>query len=214
MTDRPILFSAPMVRALLAGTKTQTRRVISTKPSRKVNLFDGTWSESYVLDPGNQTWRDQAYPWRVGDKLYVREAWRTESRAYDDLAPSVMDADYPVIYEADADWSLNKSVGRLRPGMHMPRWASRLTLTVSDIRVQRLQEINDEDAVAEGVDQNGAVAGQDVDIDGGWWPGGPRNQYSRLWNGLNEPRGFGWDVDPWVVAVSFAVDQRNIDEPR
>ncbi len=74
MPDRPILFSAPMIRALLAGTKTQTRRVIKPR-GHAPSLFDGTWSDSYVLAPGNQSWRDRDVPVKPGDRLWVRETW-------------------------------------------------------------------------------------------------------------------------------------------
>lgn len=88
MTDRPILFSAPMVRALLAGTKTQTRRTISTKPGkRRPNLFDGTWADDYVRDPGNEDWRQDSLRIKQGDRLWVRESWNWTHTA--DLAPEL-----------------------------------------------------------------------------------------------------------------------------
>ncbi|MCW5705460.1 MAG: hypothetical protein KIT82_23115, partial [Bradyrhizobium sp.] len=154
-----------------------------------------------------------------GDRLFVREHWRTESRAYDDLAPSEMDADYPVIYEADADWSDNKTVGRFRQGIHMPRWASRLTLTVTDVRVQRLQEISEADCVAEGppnVDYI-TISGPANGLSGLMVKEPaqphismtPRTWYRELWNAIN---GAGsWDANPWIVALTFSVERRNID---
>jgi hypothetical protein len=212
VTDRPILFSGPMVRALLAGTKTQTRRVISNKPRQtKVNLFDGTWSDSYVLDPGNQSWRDDAYPWRVGDRLYVREAWRAEA-SYDGTPPRELEFDSCMVrYEADgywSDWDQMTHAGKFRQAMHMPRWASRLTLIVTDVRVQRLQEISEEDAKAEG------MAGEfcDYELYGQSKP--YRYEYCGLWDSLNADRGYGWDANPWVVAVSFTVERGGIDAVR
>ncbi|TJV11184.1 MAG: hypothetical protein E5Y35_07685 [Mesorhizobium sp.] len=167
----------------------------------------------------------------IGDRLWVREAWRTESRAYDDLAPTDMGGEETVIFEADADWKLNKSVGRLRQGMHMPRWASRLTLIVTEVRVQRLQEISEEDAAAEGLlswryqDCDG-----DPKLDGRpykatlWHWAQPETEfdgfssatgaYRDLWDHLNEARGYGWATNPWVIAVSFTVERRNIDVGR
>lgn len=207
MTDRPILFSGAMVRALLDGRKTQTRRVLKDQ-----SVFAGKeeivrrWPRQKGLGYGE-----------TGDRLWVREAWLTESRAYDDLAPSEMGGEETVIFEADAAWSLNKTVGRLRAGMHMPRWASRVTLTITDVRVQRLQDISEEDAVAEGV-----VSGTSCLNGAGWFPSLPaltmgalptaKDAYRVLWDSINADRGFGWEANPWVVAVTFTVERRNIDE--
>jgi len=208
MADRPIQFSPAMVRALLAGTKTQTRRVISAAPKRsRINLFDGTWTDSYVLDPGNRSWLEEAYRWRVGDRLYVREAWRTEA-CYDDLSPSEMGGEEPLRYEADGShqsWGFPaiSKLGRFRQGMHMPRWASRLTLTVTDVRVQRLQDISDNDGYAEGIPSDYLES-----IHG---PGA----YRDLWDSLNDKPtrpGCAWRDNPWVVAVSFSVHRGNIDQ--
>lgn len=233
MTDRPILFSAPMVRALLDGRKTQTRRILKPQPGpcdhkpwpgphNEPNwLIEG--SEMHCAQCGNGIYLSThksgvsgiSLRFAIGDRLYVREHWRTESNAYDDLAPSEMDADYPVIFEADADWSTNKTVGRFRQGMHMPRWTSRLTLTVSDVRVERLQAINEQEAIAEGIawqmirrpDGSSRArwfgvphVGRDLD---------PVTAYADLWDSIN---GAGsWEANPWVVAVTFTVDRKNID---
>ncbi len=211
MTDRPILFSGPMVRALLAGTKTQTRRVITPRRGTKamVDLFDGSWTDEYVLDPGNQSWREDSYPWGVGDRLYVREAWRT-GLAYEDLSLSDMGGEEQVLFESDGTterWTKNSTEpGRLRPGMHMPRWASRLTLLVTDVRVQRLQDISEEDSKAEGM--TGEFC--DFELYGQSQP--YRYEYCGLWDHLNKARGYGWETNPWVVAVGFVVVYCNIDE--
>ncbi len=233
MTDRPILFSASMIRALLTGTKTQTRRVVTRGT---VDVLGSRWGKSSPWEGlrFNEAWvrenspisgeRDPnlAVPFchpddeptptsecgiyrltpiiQAGDRLWVRESIDKMSDRGDD----------PICYMAD--WPGDGRGLGWRPSIHMPRWASRLTLPVTKVRVQRLQDINDDDAIAEGVDQNGAVAGSDVDIDGGWWPGGPRNQYRRLWDHLNAARGYEWDSNPWVVAVSFVVVYCNIDE--
>ncbi|WAX93157.1 hypothetical protein N7E70_015780 [Aminobacter sp. NyZ550] len=210
MTDRPIIFSGPMVRALLAGTKTQTRRVMLPQPYA-LDGRPGYWNASGTVG-GRICINDRALldlhrkP-KPGDHLYVREAWRTESRAYDDLAPSDMGGEETVIFEADADWKHHKTVGRLRQGMHMPRWASRLTLTVTEIRVQRLQEISEADAIAEGC----------VPDDASHNPnhiGPARSLFEGLWEGLNAARGYGWYTNPWVTATTFTVERRNIDEVR
>ncbi len=210
MAERPILFSSPMVRALLACAKTQTRRVI--KPRGHACIFDGGWTDRYVLDPGNQSWRERFYPYRVGDRLYVREAWRCNGwatdvatifyRASEGDGYTAMCEQYPI-----ADKSPLRVTGAWRPGIHMPRWASRLTLAVTDVRVQRLQDISEEDAEAEGL--TGEFC--DYELYGQSKP--YRFEYSALWNHLNAARGSGWDTNPWVVAVTFAVEHRNIDAP-
>jgi hypothetical protein len=210
MADRPILFSAAMVRALLAGTKTQTRRIIKDAPTEPGWICYEAAGERKWIGPNGYPSMPCALRFAKGDRLYVREHWRTESRAYDDLAPSEMDADYPVIYEADADWSTNKTVGRFRQGMHMPRWASRLTLTVTDVRVQRLQEISEEDAKAEGLEWVAPTWGIEGIADS--WDADPVIAYAWLWESIN---GDGaWDANPWIVAVSFSVEKVNIDAVR
>ncbi|MER9768991.1 hypothetical protein NKJ09_23335 [Mesorhizobium sp. M0189] len=219
--DRPVLFSAPMVRALLARAKTQTRRVINPQPDWDAEVVR-TILDGLVWPIGgfNQQCGGpiQLPRFAVGDLLYVREAWRT-LHANDCLAPrQLADDSSKVTYEADPEnrnplWAF----GKFRQGMHMPRWASRLTLTVAQVRVQRLQEISEADAIAEGCRPIGSeflIPGQYLYSD----PSKPRtalsatSAYESLWNGLNEPRGFGWDTNPWVVAVSFSVIKQNIDQ--
>ena len=213
MADRPILFSGPMVRAILEGRKSQTRRVISTAERKtRPNLFDGTWSDSYVLDPGNASWREQEYPWRVGDRLYVRETWKPHS-IYAHLPPRDMPR-AAVFYAADERYAPSNTPWK--PGIHMPRWASRITLNVTDVRVQRLQEISDDDADAEvfGGDYPHRVLPElfpDADEAG-------RHSlpecFSRLWDSINAARGYGWETNPWVVAITFDAIRQNIDAGR
>ncbi len=231
MTDRPILFSGPMVRAILDGRKSQTRRAINPRRKSAIDLFDGSWTDGYVLDPGNQSWREEAYPWRVGDQLYVRE---TFSGPYGcrRLPPRDWPVGAPIWFWADGDpqdgdWTKPK------PGMHMPRWASRLTLTVTDVRVQRLQDISEADAIAEGVpevmegntgdeiycprcDGNGVHAALGAgygitEVDCAECVTAIQ-RFRNLWDRLNAKRGFGWETNPWVVAVTFSVQRSNIDK--
>jgi hypothetical protein len=207
MTIRPILFSAPMVRALVTGTKVQTRRILKPQPDysdaqTKASHCGGTkWQLGALANMGvGDYW---TVPWAVGDRLWVREAWRTESGAYDDLKGSDMDADYPVIYEADSDWKLNKSVGRYRHARFMPRWASRLTLTVTDVRLQRVQDISDDDAIAEGA-VSSTCANVQPPKDG--FPS-YRSGFSMLWESIHGPG--SWATNPWIGALTFTV--ANID---
>ena len=210
MTDRPILFSGPMVRALLDGRKTQTRRVLSSdKPN---SLFNGQWSDGYVLDPGNASWREQDVRFHVGDRLWVREslvsASNDQGRRWYSYAADGKDV-WPLTEWLKARDSI--------PSIHMPRWASRMTLAVTDVRVQRLQEIGEEDAIAEGcrpffdhenprehVGPNGTVHTMAP-------LRGPLDAFRNLWDSLNAERGFGWEANPWVCAIGFDVKRGNID---
>lgn len=200
-----------MVRALLAGAKTQTRRII--KPRVKPSLFDGTWTDSYVLDPGNQSWRDREIRIKVGDRLWVRESGQLLREAYDHDPVAREDlwrdagfchaANGEIIAARAYDPPLREWIddcSRInRPSIHMPRWASRLTLTVTDVRVQRLTDISEEDARAEGVEPG--------------FGGGPIiEDFFCLWNSIHGA--FATDASPWVAAYTFTVERRNIDEGR
>lgn len=138
MADRPILFSAPMVRALLEGRKTQTRRVLKPQPTSHV------WRHGWERGKG-ASWSDETTTGKLriwaGDRLYVREAWRTAAHL-DKFAPKILPVDSPVFFEADAGGEVVGATGKFRQGMHMPRWASRITLIVTDVRVERLQDIS------------------------------------------------------------------------
>jgi hypothetical protein len=199
MTDRPIIFSAPMVRALLDGRKTQARRVLG-KTSGRVNIFNAeiAWADSYVMDPGNAEWRARYTPYAPGDRLYVREAIDKAS-----------DRD-GVFYRADYEAQHGDATGLgWRPSIHMPRWASRLTLTVTEVRVQRLQEISAGDSIAEGVECETCTAmGQSACHGRGCFAS--IDAYRTLWNSLHGPD--AWDANPWVVALTFNVKRGNIDQ--
>ena len=203
MPVKPILFSGPMVQALLAGRKTQTRRVINTKGGPN-NIFSGAWTDDFVLNPENAEWRAKQIPFAVGDLLWVREGWCH----FPENAPDGMGE--LVYYRADNgnDSRTSKEVMQKngvawQPSIFMPRWASRLTLKVTDVRAKRLRDISDTDAAAEGVQADGE------------WPqkgAGRLENFEKLWNNLNEARGFGWDTNPWVAAYTFEVHQCNVDE--
>jgi len=225
---KPILFSGPMVRALLDGRKTQTRRVLKPQPPKDELGYEiGTvrgpeWYHSAVvgkdgeLEPGKQVWGvyddwgewGARVPYMPGDLLWVRERWSDEL-----LAPG------EVYYYATAleDGLRADEVAeiRWRPSIHMPRWASRITLEVTDVRVQRLQEITDEDALAEGVtkirDHCYVIRGFGYDLSG-LCHSVPIAPFASLWDSLNAERGFGWDQNPWVAVTTFRVYRCNVDE--
>ncbi len=226
MGDRPILFSGRMVRALLDERKSQTRRLLNPQPYSPESIvsydkISGKWM-SCEPSPATGGTR-QMDPWRpirikTGDRLYVREAWRV-ARDYDGHSPAKSHKGKPVLpdfaviaYEADP---LRDGVGKLRQAMHMPRWASRLTLTVSDVHVERLQDISEEDAVAEGCFK-GKASGRVFASEAAMHLGGvewanARDWYADLWDSINSED--TWDANPWVVAYTFTVERRNIDAP-
>ena len=240
MADRPIIFSAPMVRALLDGRKTQTRRVLKPLPRRTI-FFD---PKTAVLD------QFQEPPYAPGDRLWVREAWRIGAwhggnatvavdycngprkewldvedgymlhRLIDQSRADAVKAGMPLrdsCYEYS--WSPGRSPCRWRSPIHMPRRASRLTLLVTDVRVQRLQEISEADARAEGIeplksgrgyydptvshDQSRSIVrfGQYYSL--------ATHAFSALWDSIHGPD--AWDANPWVAAISFTVHRCNID---
>lgn len=234
MTDRPIIFSAPMVRALLDGRKTQTRRVSGlqdvnqrpdawslhnvgplgymAKPSAK-GKFGATF-ESREIEHGTLMVCPQKLPFGVGDRLYVREAHAIVPASAYRLSDGVEQRATPdspdtaVIFREGFD----RSAGglRWRPSIHMPRWASRLTLTVTDVRVQRLQAISEADAVAEGVERWGLATWKDYTSDGATHVVlNCRHSFSTLWNSLHGHE--AWDANPWIAAYTFEVHNCNID---
>lgn len=196
--SRGIPFSAPMVRALLAGNKTQTRRVI--KPDGRYRL------DLVCPSDGGPARCPQGAP---GDRLWVREAWRADV-AHDALPPREIPPGSPVFMEASAlNWQggpHDGTPGKLRPGMFMPRWASRISLQITEVRVERLQDISETDARAEGCEALRWPHKADKDRDLIDWPLGEvanphRNGYALLWEQIN---GAGsWDANPWVWAVGF-----------
>lgn len=198
MKERPILFSAPMVRALLAGTKTQTRRIIKPAPREDISIggVRGLVVNGQVTDAdGWAAWNRCLYG-RPGDRLWVREAWRS-GRLTDRFPPREM-TPHPVWYEADGQ-APDACNGKLRPGMFMPRWASRITLEVTGVRVERLQDISDADAVAEGIGLNEHAIGVPLTNPAGETM--PRATYRVLWDSIN---GAGaWERNCWVWVVEF-----------
>ncbi|KRE02285.1 hypothetical protein ASE63_07965 [Bosea sp. Root381] len=206
MADWPILFSAPMVRALLDGRKTQTRRILKPQPGD-----DGKYHDLKSAYRALRIMR--------GDHLWVREAYRAELR-FDWTKPRDLSVGVPIYYAADPDPRDSEPgcAGKLRPSMFMPRWASRLTLTVTDVRVQRVHDISEADAWSEGCrqghadDVGGFFPAEEPDPSGigyrGW--DNARDWYADLWDAINGKD--AWDANPWVAAYTFTVEQRNICE--
>ncbi len=189
MTDRPIIFSAPMVRALLEGRKTQTRRMLNPQPGgiKSARILGSGWALAPESNRCSVDWTPPRYA--PGDRLYVREACHVDGRDVN------YRADAPVGSEPPGPW---------RPSIHMPRWASRLTLTVTDVRVQRLQDISAYDVQAEGACELACVPPNDED------EAEAQAIFRDLWNSLHGPA--AWDANPWVVALTFTVQHGNIDQ--
>lgn len=201
MSVKPILFSGPMVKAIMAGRKTQTRRALKPQP---VDTFchatDGRlWQRFGVHGATSVPVETRFAP---GDLLYVRETWKPHS-LYDHIPPRAM-PQVNVFYEADGKYSPSGS--RARPGIHMPRWASRITLVVEGVRVERLQEISEDDAAAEGwpPEEERAKTGVAQIRDAypiGW--------YAWLWDSINGAGSYA--ANPFVVAITFRPIFANVD---
>ncbi len=260
MRDLPISFSAPMVRSLLAGTKTQTRRVIRIEAERpivefvKVGTTKDTGRPIYEMKDKhgqhvaiaagkNFVTTNWIAPIAVGDRLYVREHWRV-SRRWDSTPPRELPARKMTVFfdaggsianqDSDDDWrpvewpgipeNRPSWIGRHRQGMHMPKWASRITLLVEDVKVERLQDISEEDAEAEGIVMENVIVGatcaggthREINGDRYFFDGGDdegyewaADAYAVLWDHIN---GEGaWASNPWIVAYTFRVVLENID---
>lgn len=214
MKEHPILFSAPMVRAILASRKTRTRRVVrwpewTEERYREVYAADLSRGHAVGEFQDGRVVRVINPAFAAGDKLWVRETWKPVivSAAADGYERACT-----VEYAADGarvehrcghdngwkmvDLMLQEPVGQWRPSIFLPRWASRLSLVVESVRVERLQSITDEEASAEGVDADNV-------IDGGY----AINAFARLWDSINGRRpGCAWGANPWVWSVGFRVE--------
>jgi hypothetical protein len=193
MHERPILFSGAMVRALLAGWKTQTRRIIKPVQPR----VDGRWPA------GRDPVPDCPFG-RPGDRLWVRETWALEQ--LDDGERVVWAADRAAAWRSSMEdcFYLESSYEpeRWRSSIYMPRWASRLTLEVTGVRVERLQDISVVDAIAEGIGRlkRGTWTDYSEEMSASGWLD-PRNSFQSLWTSIN---GTGsWAANPWVWAIEF-----------
>ncbi len=234
MSERGIIFSSAMVRALLDGRKTQTRRIL--KPAPPAWVYPGDAPGYSCLTPkGHIEFRGRyidpdgvdhgpaskfiKLPFLKGDRLWVRETWAVAS-IYDGKKPSEINPHRIPLYCGIRYAANQERLGiKDRPSFFMPRWASRLWLEVTDVRVQRVQEISDTDAQAEGIErdllhpdlwQRGPLSGDQNNVD---CTAFPKLAYRSIWEGLHEKPGKRWVDNPWVVAVTFKVHRENIDLP-
>lgn len=209
MRERSIIFSGPMVRAILDGTKTQTRRVMKHQIQHVVVPGIGPMlaiqkpkSKDRWLWPNARQEVIDACPYgRPGDRLWVRETWSDCTKGACAMGGTKYETPW---YRADADaYGLlgHDGIGpvyteelKWRPSIHMPRWASRITLEITDVRVERVQDISEDDAIAEGITGNAG---------GAWGREGLIEDFADLWGSINAARGHGWDANPWVWVVEF-----------
>lgn len=203
MKEKPILFSTEMVRAILDGRKTQTSRVITLD----LGLADADKNDkNYLMIPDKD---GDYYPaihfcrYQVGDILWVRETFCEVPYEYNHIPIKGGHITIPKFaYRADSKIDYT---GIWKPSIHMPREAARIFLRVTDVRVERLQDIMAEDVIAEGIDlsckHNNYVCSA--------YPcvfketNACKDKFAELWNSLNAKRGFGWDTNPWVWVIQF-----------
>ena len=210
MKEKPILFSGAMVRAILDGRKTQTRRIVKNHP-----LIDAEFTDEFILLPENHVADDCPYG-KVGDRLWVREtcqAWEYELSG-EDVVRYVADGAFRPIeptQNAMERWielnSYRGKKGAIVPSIHMPRWASRILLEITDVRVERLNDISEEDAIKEGIE--GCVgeyySTEDKNPEKSFAYADGRGAFKHLWEstyGLAS-----WEDNPWVWAIDFKAVQ-------
>lgn len=216
MKEKPILFSAPMVQAILAGRKTQTRRVIKPQPTQVIGS-----RADYVDWKGECFWNDEllpelaeASPWYFCDQLWVRETFREtgSGQSADGKLRGPLNYEQ-IVYRADVS---GFDDGPWRPSIFMPRWASRIYLNVIAVSVQKLQAITNDEALAEGVaaiSKDGKLTKYGIpDRDGlpgtdnqGWpwdeWCLTPIEAFKKLWININGQE--AWDSNPFVWVIRF-----------
>lgn len=189
MIERPILFSGSMVSAILSGEKTQTRRVVKIGPIEEdFKIVDCPYGGP-------------------GDRLWVRETFCYQTGPMSD--PSNRKKSN-VLYRASLDSYIAGTAltGAWRPSIHMPRWASRITLEITGIRIERLQDIRFADAMAEGIKDLSTPDHVDYGIEGVACAEHPVRAFQLLWDRINAKRGYEWDMNPLVWVISF----RKLDE--
>lgn len=223
MKERPIIFSGEMVKAILDSKKTMTRRLIKFKDFATdsitplhIELVEGR----YCLFNERNGWL-VGYPkcpyGKVGDRLWVREIW---IQGYDDpLIESEGDDENAVsiIYKADGkeeyrtcsaetaenwgDFSADSEMVGFKSPIHMPRWASRILLEITDIRVERLNDISEEDAIKEGMPPSHASIDR-ISMQHGF-NSFSQSCFAQLWDSLNDKKGYQWSSNPWVWVIEF-----------
>ncbi|EOF5388298.1 hypothetical protein ACK1MK_003791 [Salmonella enterica] len=207
MSERGMIFNAEMVNAILSGRKTQTRRPIKWKQTRFTEIAerdDGSlWPWAEDCERGGDIWFACPYG-EIGDRIWVRETWQVihdhidesshvEYRTYAPSIPKEKDRYWHTVYaEHFGDESREDRGFPWRPAIHMPRWASRITLEITDVRVERLRDLSEEDAKSEGITPpaGGVLTG---------W--GHRINFRDLWMDIYGTD--NWEANPWVWVIEF-----------
>ncbi|WP_426201092.1 hypothetical protein [Pseudomonas sp. TWP3-1] len=225
--ERPILFSAPMVRAILDGRKTVTRRPVKGAqiPTEDASVAAGErhrWMAIAQRDPrygfgvfgateaecAKELEEFAPCPYgRPGERLWVREAWACDAQV-DSIAPRDLSQGEPIWYPADGAVRQTGcsmvTTGKGRPSIHMPRWACRILLEITDVRVERLQDLSDTEIEAEGIDLDALADGQDrYDMCHAGAGADGRPTLQAAWRHLWESTGGDWEANPWVWVVEF-----------
>jgi hypothetical protein len=225
MAERPIIFSGPMVRAILEGRKTQTRRVVKPQPPEGSHLAEVVYYAGHAAarfeneTPPLWMWTKRCPYGQPGDLLYVKEAWKHWDWTEDGEPFIAYGADDKVAgpFGTPDDWDDRlcdrwaalsvrenyKRFGAARdPAWHsplfLPKWAARIWLRVTDVRVERVQGIGADDARAEGCPDVAVSGAESVSVNAlalEW--------FADIWDSINAKRGFGWDVNPWVWVITF-----------
>jgi len=184
MKEHPILFSTAMVHAILSGEKTQTRRVVKPPPDgiTALNISGRAWGFG---DSTGMRKSQRSCPFgAAGDVLWVRETWH-------DLGGLGV-----IVFKADPNVEKTVTGIRWKPSIHLPRRAARIFLEITGVRCERLTDISEADARAEGVQREHTGIGPGY----GW---SYRYGFMNLWDSINGPRGFGWEKNPWVWVIEF-----------
>ena len=191
MGTKPMLFNIDMVRAILAGKKTVTRRVVKPQPAG-----DGSAPIELITRPGfwNSFGDDFVYrqPYEPGDILYVREAWSITDNLWNGMDMILYGADYNGNQYSNIRW---------RPSIHMPKEAARIFLRVKDVRVERLQNISLQDCMKEGISKERIEERDAIRL-----KAAAKSIYEKIWNSTIKPADravYGWDANPWVWVIEF-----------
>lgn len=214
---KPILFNTEMVQAILEGRKTVTRRVIKPQPY----IMNAGWSNILQIGnkgplfPGCDNPKSSDVRWRFcnympGDIIYVRETWYYEEHMHDltEGEPDLPSGKYlhRYVYKADnEDYPVNVGVGKhgWKPSIHMPKEAARIFLKVTDVRVERLKDTTEEQAIKEGITNTSKGFKEWV---AGWSRSAYIMSFSELWNSTIKKQDldeYGWDSNPWVWVIEF-----------
>ncbi|WP_219583953.1 hypothetical protein [Vibrio parahaemolyticus] len=201
----PMIFNTEMVKALLSGCKTVTRRPVNQFGEFNFVVESAQTKECYVTDENNPHQKWLKYPINIDDLIYVRETFQGPLFDADKESDYLNDRDKykhhshcvyaatdpkPCFFDVDAD----STVSRWRPSIHMPRWASRLTLKVTGVRIEQVQEITVDQAIKEGISHHSMNC--------------PKAEFGQLWNEL-----YGnWTENPYVWVIEFEVIHKNVDQ--